>query len=103
MFMVASSFRMIALNTLASRVPAAPERARFQSAQSAIQQVGSSAGALAASAYLTENPATHALIGIREISYISLFINLVIPFIVMALARALAARERMTAGYPAIG
>jgi predicted MFS family arabinose efflux permease len=103
MFMVASSFRMIALNTLASRVPAAPERARFQSAQSAIQQVGSSAGALAASAYLTENPATHALIGIREIAYISLFINLVIPFIVMALARALAARERQTAGYPAIG
>jgi predicted MFS family arabinose efflux permease len=95
MFMVASSFRMIALNTLASRVPAAPERARFQSAQSAIQQVGSSAGALAASAYLTENPATHALIGIREIAYISLFINLVIPFIVMALARALVNRPAL--------
>lgn len=102
MFMVASSFRMIALNTLASRVPAAPERARFQSAQSAIQQVGSSAGALAAAAYLKEDPKTHALIGIQAVAYVSLFINFIIPVIVMALARALAARERMTAGYPAI-
>jgi predicted MFS family arabinose efflux permease len=94
LFMVASSFRMISLNTLSSRVPSAPERARFQSAQSAIQHVGSSIGSLTASSVLLEG-AHHELIGIEYVAMVALAIAAVIPFIVMALDRSLRRRDRL--------
>ena len=44
LFILANSFRNPALSTLASRVPRASERARFQSTQSAVQHLASAGG-----------------------------------------------------------
>jgi predicted MFS family arabinose efflux permease len=55
-FMAASSFRMVPMQALSSRVPAPEERARFMSAQSVVQHLGSATGAFLASKMLWQLP-----------------------------------------------
>lgn len=54
--MAASSFRMVPMQALSSRVPAPEERARFMSAQSVVQHLGSATGAFLASKMLWQLP-----------------------------------------------
>jgi predicted MFS family arabinose efflux permease len=55
-FMAASSFRMVPLQALSSRVPGPEERARFMSVQSAVQHMAAATGAFAAASTLRELP-----------------------------------------------
>ena len=55
-FMLSNSLRGVPLNTLASRVPAPAERARFMSIQSAVQHLASSVGASLAAPFLHQLP-----------------------------------------------
>jgi predicted MFS family arabinose efflux permease len=61
-FMIANSGRLVALNALTTRVPAANERARFMSSQSSIQHLSTALGAVISTALLTEQP-DHSLVG----------------------------------------
>jgi predicted MFS family arabinose efflux permease len=56
LFMVSGSVRMVPMQALASRVPRPEQRARFMSAQSAVQHAASAAGAMLASLVLVAAP-----------------------------------------------
>jgi predicted MFS family arabinose efflux permease len=70
-FMVTSTFRSVAMNTLASRVPAASERARYMSVQSALGHAASATGAMVSARVLTED-ADLALVGMDRLAMGSL-------------------------------
>lgn len=55
-FMLSGSVRMVPMQTLASRVPRPEQRARFMSAQSAVQHAASALGAVLASLVLVGTP-----------------------------------------------
>lgn len=55
-FMLSGSVRMVPMQTLASRVPRPEQRARFMSAQSAVQHAASALGAVLASLVLVGAP-----------------------------------------------
>jgi len=55
-FMAASSFRMVPMQALSSRVPGPEERARFMSMQSVVQHLAAAAGAFIAASTLRELP-----------------------------------------------
>ena len=77
-FMVGQSTRTVALNALASRVPAPDERARFLSAQSAVQHIASSIGAFLSARLLTAD-ADHRLIGMERVALIAIGLVLLQP------------------------
>jgi hypothetical protein len=79
-FMSSASIRNIPFNTLTSKVPDADERARYMSIQSAVQHLSAAGGAFLSSEILTET-ATHALIGMSQIAWISLGFTLTMPFL----------------------
>ena len=79
--MVTNSFRMIPVQALSSRVPRGSERARFMSAQSAVQHASSAAGAFLSAKVLTTAP-SGALIGMDRIGTMSLALTCVLPLIV---------------------
>ncbi len=64
-FMCTASLRGVPLSTLASKLPAPHERARYMSLQSATQHLSSSLGAVVASQLLASSPAIVATIGGR--------------------------------------
>jgi predicted MFS family arabinose efflux permease len=92
-FMVASSFRAVALNTLVSRVPNGGERARFMSAQSAIQHMGSASGAMLSSVLLMES-ADHSLIGMDGVAATSISVVLLVVGAVWWIDAALKREDR---------
>jgi len=55
-FMLSNSLRGVPHSALTSRVPAAPERARFMSIQSAVQHLASSLGAFTSAFFLRDLP-----------------------------------------------
>ena len=77
-FMVASSFRMVPVQALSSRVPAPEERARFMSAQSVAQHLGAAAGALIASKMLWQLPGGR-LGGMSGVAYLAAALAAVVP------------------------
>lgn len=77
-FMIAMSFRNVAYNTLASKVPGPTERARFMSLQSAVQHFASAAGAFLSSKLLSER-ADHALVGMPTLALISIGLSCLLP------------------------
>ena len=77
-FMLGSSFRNVAYNTLTTRVPRAEERARFSSIQSAVQHLASALGAFASSLILVELP-DKTLAGIPTVAWASIGIGLLLP------------------------
>jgi predicted MFS family arabinose efflux permease len=79
-FMVSGSVRMVPLQTLSSRIPAPNERARFMSAQSAVQHIASAAGAFLSSAFLKAEPSGR-LIGMEAVAGLALALALVVPFL----------------------
>src|SRR5206468_6026301 len=77
-FMLASSFRNVAYNTLTTRVPRTEERARFSSIQSAVQHLASALGAFASSLVLVELP-DKTLAGIPTVAWVSIGLGLLLP------------------------
>jgi predicted MFS family arabinose efflux permease len=82
-FMVTSSFRMVAVQTLTTRVPAAHERARFMSVQSCVQHVASAGGAMFASQLLTTRD-DGGLVGMDAVATVAAVLAASVP-VVMSL------------------
>jgi len=90
-FMVGQSTRTVPLSALASRVPAPEERARFMSAQSAIQNLASSLGAVTAAQILTTDESGR-LIGMEKVALLSILLLFAQPFLMGVVARRLSQR-----------
>jgi predicted MFS family arabinose efflux permease len=101
-FMLGNALRAIAASSLSSRVPMPNERARFMSAQAAVQHAASATGAFASSLLLDELP-SGALVGMSRVATGSLVVTFTIPFLVSALARGVRAREAERAPWAPLG
>jgi predicted MFS family arabinose efflux permease len=91
-FMVGNSLRNVSINTLSSRVPAPAERARFMSAQSAVQHLASALGAALSTQLLTVEP-DGRLGGMRSVAYFSTGVALLVPFLLAAVSAGITRRE----------
>lgn len=87
-FMLGSSGRNVAYNTLVSKVPLPHERARFQSIQSAVQHMASATGAFLSAQLLVARP-DGSLGNVETIAIVSIGISLLVPFLLSAVARRL--------------
>jgi predicted MFS family arabinose efflux permease len=94
-FMISGSVRMVPLQTLSSRIPRPNERARFMSAQSAVQHIASAAGAFISSAFLHAEPSGR-LVGMEVVASFALALALVAPALCAYVERSL--RERDATG-----
>lgn len=79
-FMISTSFRNVAYNSLATRVPEAHERARFMSIQSTVQHLAAAAGSVLSAQVLVER-ADHGLEGVPTIALASMIAGAVLPFL----------------------
>ncbi len=93
-YMLSGSVRMVPMQTLASRVPRPQQRARFMSAQSAVQHAASAGGAVLASLVLTGAP-DGSLIGMESVAWGALIVACVVPVVTHALERRVRAREEL--------
>jgi predicted MFS family arabinose efflux permease len=91
-FMVGNSLRNVSINTLSSRVPAPAERARFMSAQSAVQHLASALGAALSTQLLTVEP-DGRLGGMRQVAFFSIGVALLVPFLLAAVSSGITRRE----------
>ncbi len=91
-FMLSSNFRMVPMQALASRVPRPEQRARFMSAQSAVQHAASALGAILASSVLLATP-DGKLVHMEQIAWAAMLVAGLIPFTVALLERRVKARE----------
>jgi predicted MFS family arabinose efflux permease len=87
-FMGFASFRMIPMQTLGTRVPHADERARFMSANSAVQHMGAAIGAIAGAQMLSEAPGG-ALVGMHVVGWLSVLLAAPLPLLLWAVERRL--------------
>jgi predicted MFS family arabinose efflux permease len=92
LLMLAGSARGVPMNTLSSRVPRPDQRARFMSAQSAVQHGASALGALLSSAILTSD-STGKLRGMSAIATFSIAVALVVPIIAHRVEGSVRRRE----------
>lgn len=90
-FMVTSSFRMVPMQAIASRVPHIEERARFMSTQSAVQHIASSVGAVLGSQLLTVD-GRGALVGIERVAVLSIGLTALLPVLLYQLQARITAR-----------
>jgi predicted MFS family arabinose efflux permease len=97
-FMLSNALRSVAINTLSSRVPFPTERARFMSAQSAVQHLAASAGAVVSALLLSEQPGGK-LGGMSRLAGFSFVLAAAVPFLVAAVAARVIRRD--TAATPA--
>lgn len=89
-FMVGNSTRNVSVTALSTRVPAPSERARFLSAQSAVQHLTAAAGATLSSRVLTVQP-DGRLAGMRALVLLAGLLSLALPFLLAGAARRLPA------------
>ncbi len=101
-FMTSMALRGVSLNTVASRVPAAHERARFMSLQSAVQHMASALGAVMSSHLLSELP-DHQLAGMPQVASVSIALGVLLPFALAACERRVRRREQALVSAPRIG
>jgi predicted MFS family arabinose efflux permease len=99
LLMLAATVRGVPINTLASRVPAPAERARFMSAVNATQHLSSAAGALGAS-LLLESDAQGRLFGMANVALVAIGISLLVPAFTWFIERRVVAREATLAPAP---
>lgn len=92
LMMLSATVRGVPINTLASRVPAPTERARFMSALNATQHLSSSAGALLASLVLDDD-ASGRLFGMGTVALAAIAVSLAVPFITWFIERRILARD----------
>ena len=93
-FMVSSSLRMVPMQALSSRVPRPEQRARFMSAQSAVQHAASATGAMLASTVLIALP-DGKLEGMAQVAWGALFVACLVPIGASILERKVKAREAL--------
>ncbi|GIL40635.1 MFS transporter [Rhodospirillales bacterium TMPK1] len=86
LFMGANASRFVVVSTVTSKVPDAPERARFMSMTSSVQALSSSCAAFVASAVLIELPGG-ALGGMPPIATAAIALILVVPPLIWAVER----------------
>lgn len=101
LFMSSGSLRGVAQSTLASRIPAASERAQYMSLQSAVQHAASTLGAFASAALLATDPVTKQITPVWAIALVAIAAAIGAPFALAATERALARRGPLDAGRPA--
>jgi predicted MFS family arabinose efflux permease len=70
-FTVAQGFRFVPMQALSSRIPVPAERARFMSAQSAVQYLAQTTGAMLGAQLLTEHP-DGSLAGMDHVAWLAL-------------------------------
>jgi predicted MFS family arabinose efflux permease len=92
LLMLSGSVRGVPMNTLASRVPRAEQRARFMSANSAVQHLASSIGAIS-SASLLRAEADGRLVGMPNVALVAMAIALLVPFLAWRVEAGVKARE----------
>jgi predicted MFS family arabinose efflux permease len=100
-FMIGNSLRNVSINTLATRVPGPAERARFMSAQSAVQHLSSSVGAALSTQILTVEP-DGRLGHVRTLAFFSTAVALCLPFLLTAVAGAIARRDAARGAAPPV-
>jgi predicted MFS family arabinose efflux permease len=93
-FMATSSFRMVPMQTLSSRVPGANERARFMSMQSTVQHLASATGALLAASLLRELPGG-GLDGMGAVATGSAALAAAVPVLLWLVESRVRRRERI--------
>lgn len=91
-FMLSSNFRMVPMQSLSSRVPRPEQRARFMSAQSAVQHAASALGAMLSSWWLIALP-DGKLARMDHVALAALLLALVLPLTVRLLEKRVKARE----------
>jgi predicted MFS family arabinose efflux permease len=95
-FMVSMGIRNVSYNTLTSRVPENPVRARFMSLQSAISHMASAlASAVFAPMLLTALP-DERLVGMERVAQVSILLALAVPPMLFIVERGV--RAKATAG-----
>lgn len=99
LLMLSSTLRGVPLNTLASRVPGPGVRARFMSAQNAVQHIASAFGAFGASVILSADDSGR-LYGMQEVTMFAIGVSLLVPFISSYMERGVIERERVAAVPP---
>jgi len=87
-FMIGNSTRNVSVSSLSTRVPAPAERARFLSAQSAVQHLAAAAGAALSTQLLSVLP-DGRLGGMRNLVLFSTAVALALPFLLAGVARRL--------------
>jgi len=92
LFILGNSLRNPSLSTLASRVPRASERARFQSTQSAVQHLASAGGALLSSVLLATGEGGR-LVGMWKLAAFSGAMSLALPLLLAAVQPRVLRRE----------
>jgi predicted MFS family arabinose efflux permease len=92
LFMLSNSVRNPALTSLASRVPRAAERARFQSTQSAVQHLASAGGALLSARLLSTGPGGR-LLGMDRVAAFSAVLALALPLLLWRVQPRVRQRE----------
>jgi predicted MFS family arabinose efflux permease len=92
LFILANSIRNPSLSTLASRVPRASERARFQSTQSAVQNLASAGGALLSSVLLATEEGGR-LVGMWRVAAFAGALSLALPLLLGAVQPRVLRRE----------
>ena len=80
LFMVASTGRMICVQTVSSKVPSPSERAAFMSVQTTVMNLSSASGAMISSVVLSET--STALLGIEKIAMASMLMLLIVPIMI---------------------
>jgi predicted MFS family arabinose efflux permease len=93
LMMLSASLRGVPLNTLATRVPRPAERARFMSAQSAVQHLASAAGAFAASVVLSDGDGGR-LVGMEGVALAAMAGALFVPLVSSFVESGVRRRER---------
>jgi predicted MFS family arabinose efflux permease len=101
-FMLANALRSVAINTLSSRVPFPAERARFMSAQSAVQHLAAAFGAVVSSFLLSERADGH-LVGMKAVAAFSLVLAGCVPFLVGAVSARVLRRDAAARSVAAVG
>ncbi|QDE92477.1 MFS transporter [Myxococcus xanthus] len=96
LFMVAMGTRNVAYNTLTSRVPDTPVRARFMSLQSAVQHMAAAVGAFLSARLLTDLP-DGTLGGIPRMAGVSMVLTLLLPALLWVVERRVHSREQARA------
>ena len=94
-FMGGMSVRNVSMNSLATRVPSADQRAGYMSLQSTAQHLSLATGAFASSRMLHEAP-DGRLVGISTVSTISAVLALGLPPMLAAIEKRVRAREAAT-------
>ena len=92
LLMSANSCRSVSAQALMSQVPDPAERARFNALLSAVQHIAAAGGAAFGSVVLSEG-AGHRLLGMDDLSLVSMPLFLVVPILFAMLDRSIAGRS----------